>query len=254
MTQKQQVAVVIPVYKTILSKDESLSLIQCINVLGDRPLIFVCSPTLDTSVYRLACKNKIEFKIECFEEKYFNDIHGYSKLMLSVFFYQRFKAYKYILIFQLDAWIFKDDLNEWCNKNFDYIGAPWIGWPWVNNVAKFLTIPREILTKIGYSNYNLVGNGGLSLRKVRSFIFNLKLLKKPVSKFTYAEDYFVSFFINSYNPFFRIPTEREALKFSFDINPEESFNLNMNQLPMGCHAWPKFKEFWASHIPGLTYD
>ena len=248
MNKKQTVAVVIPIYKPVLNQDELLSLLQCIKVLNNHPIIFFCPDNLDTTVYQAACKNKIEFKVEYFDEIYFKDIHGYSRIMLSVSFYKRFINFKYILIYQLDAWIFKNDLEEWCNKNYDYIGAPWIDWPWVYNVAGYLTIPRTILTKLGYKKYNLVGNGGFSLRKTKSFIFNLAMLKKAVSEFTYAEDYFFSFYINSYNPFFKIPSEREALKFSFDINPEPSFALNNNQLPMGCHAWPKFKDFWKDYI------
>ena len=60
-----------------------------------------------------------------FNDTYFESIYGYNQLMLNVEFYEAFSK-KYILIYQTDAFIFKDDLNYWCEKDYDYIGAPWI--------------------------------------------------------------------------------------------------------------------------------
>ena len=31
-----------------------------------------------------------------------------------------------MLIYQLDAFVFQDDLAYWCQQNYDYIGAPWL--------------------------------------------------------------------------------------------------------------------------------
>jgi len=245
---KQIVAVTIPIYKSTLDKDELASLLQCIKILSGHPIIFFGPESLDIGVYKNACAGKIEFNIEYFDEDYFKDIDGYNKIMLSPFFYQRFKGFKFIFIYQLDAWVFKDDLLCWCSKSYDYIGAPWHQNMWSASVAKHATIPRKILTKLGYRRFNLVGNGGLSLRKVNSCIFNLKLFKKQADKFKMNEDYFFSFFINSYNPLFKIPTASLAFKFAFEVEPEKAYLLNDKQLPMGCHAWPKFKYFWKDFI------
>ena len=53
------------------------------------------------------------------------DLKVIINLMLSPFFYESFLDFKYVLIHQLDVFIFKDELNYWCNQNYDYIGAPW---------------------------------------------------------------------------------------------------------------------------------
>lgn len=89
-----------------------------------------------------------------FHENYFKSIDGYNKLMLSPSFYKAFSNYEYILIYQLDAWVFKDELQHWCNQKYDYIGAPI------------------------YQNNKLIGigNGGFSLRKVD---YCLKVLAYP---------------------------------------------------------------------------
>jgi hypothetical protein len=77
----------------------------------------------------------------------------YSRLLLSADFYRRFSDYDYILIYQLDCLVFSENLNRWCDMGFDYIGAPWVG-----------------LGPDGSAYVSRVGNGGLSLRKVRSFL------------------------------------------------------------------------------------
>lgn len=45
--------------------------------------------------------------------------------MLSAEFYERFLAWDYILLCQTDAFVFRDELADWCARGYDYIGAPW---------------------------------------------------------------------------------------------------------------------------------
>ena len=49
-----------------------------------------------------------------------NGIAGYNKMMFSE------EGYDYILICHNDAWIFRDELEEWCNKGYDCVAAPWV--------------------------------------------------------------------------------------------------------------------------------
>jgi hypothetical protein len=245
------VAIVIPVYKTEMTDYERASLTQAIHILGSRDFFFICPNELDSSKYLSFLNNSstnINFKFLQFQDAYFDSVKGYNKLMLSTSFYQSFTAYQYILIHQLDAWVFKDELDYWVNKKYDYIGAPWIDWFWCSYYAGHLTFPRRTLYKLGYRKFNLVGNGGFSLRKVSSSINNLKLFSRAADKFEQNEDFFFSFFINSYNPFFKVAPFKKALQFSFDELPEKLYEANNNQLPMACHAWPKYIDFWKEFI------
>lgn len=54
---------------------------------------------------------------------------GYNRLMLSEDLYSAFSNYEYILICQSDAYIFRDELKEWCEAGYDYVGAPWLRRP-----------------------------------------------------------------------------------------------------------------------------
>ena len=93
--------------------------------------------------------------------------------MLSAEFYERFLNSKYLLIYQLDAYVFKDELTAWCNRGFDYVGAPWtIKKKYENPIYKPVLAIKSFIYKLKGkpSRYawlgNKVGNGGLSLRKV----------------------------------------------------------------------------------------
>lgn len=245
MSGNRNCCVVVPVYKKEMNHTEYLSLKQCVQILGNHPIVLVSPQSLNTEPYTRISEKILVRK---FENIYFQNIEGYNKLMLSQHFYKNFTEYKYILIYQLDSWIFRDELEYWCHKDYDYIGAPWINHRWAEFTAGHLTFMRTVFYKLGYRKFNLVGNGGFSLRKVKSTISNLNFYRNAARKFRGNEDYFFSFYINSYNPFFKIPSLKEALQFSFDINPTDSFKLNGNQLPMGCHGWNKHKEFWGQFI------
>ena len=49
---------------------------------------------------------------------------SYSDYVLSSEFYDTFKAYDYMLLYQLDAFVFEDRLMEFWELKYDYIGAP----------------------------------------------------------------------------------------------------------------------------------
>lgn len=238
--------VVIPIYQETPNSFTISSVAQTLDVCkSDLDIYFICANEFSISNYEERFEG---VKVMRFGDHYFSNIEGYNRLMLTVDFYYKFSDYDYMLICQSDAWLFKNEIISWCNKGYDYIGAPWIDWEWSTYYAQHLTFPRRLLCRLGFSKFNLVGNGGFSLRKIKSCIANLKLFSKAASSFRHNEDYFFSFYIKSFNPFFRIPKEKEALSFSFDVNPDKAFELNNQCLPMGCHAWEKNYDFWKKYI------
>ncbi|MDD2418972.1 MAG: DUF5672 family protein [Bacteroidales bacterium] len=256
------VAIIIPVYTTTLSEHEKNSLLQLGKVLGHFPLFVVKPESLDAG-FLLKMLPEISFK--SFPDKFFNGIKGYNKLMLSPLFYQEFKQYNYILIHQLDAWIFKDNLEYWCSQGYDYIGAPWIKRDIYNKpiVKQYMQIIGKIKKTLSRPDkqilYNKCGNGGLSLRKVSSHLEASLQCNHIIQEFTskkrfhmYNEDVFWSVIVNQYyQNKFKYPHYMVALGFSFDKYPAYCYKLNGNNLPFGCHGWSK-KEmypFWKNHIP-----
>ena len=115
-----KVCVVIPLYKDTLSASEEQSIIQGLDILDKHKKVFI---TADNYTLPDLLRNYSQLT---FDKNYFRDITGYNRLMLSREFYQKFSNYGFILIYQPDAWVFRDELLDWCNKNYDYIGAPWV--------------------------------------------------------------------------------------------------------------------------------
>jgi len=74
-------------------------------------------------------------------------------------------TYRYMLIHQTDCYVFKDELLDWASKGYDYIGGIWfegfIGNPYLDAILWY------------------PGNGGFSIRKVKSFV-RLLSSKKPI--------------------------------------------------------------------------
>lgn len=224
-------AIVIPVYRE-LNAYEKFSYNVLKSVVKDKDIYVVCGNKF---------KTELKEHIERFDDAYFNSSTDYSRLCKSYEFYNRFSNYKYILIYQLDCLIFKDEIDYWCDKDYDYIGAPIIS----NNA--------------GWSFVPIVGNGGFSLRKVDYFksITNpdsefrkkydsiLETHKKK-EKYEEFEDLYFCEFVNS-KWLFDVPTIEESLQFAIDMNPDIVFDSNRG-LPMGCHAFCKNIPFWEKIV------
>jgi len=268
MTESKQVAVVIPFYKPTLTDYEKISLQQCHKTLANYPIIAIKpqSLTLPTDATAYPFYNTISFN-----DEYFKSIQGYNKLMLSAEFYEAFIQYEYILIYQLDAFVFKDELSFWCTQGFDYIGAPWLRKKEYPNVFKKLT---SIGLQYFARRYDIkrhgglpskkqlddnVGNGGFSLRRVKLFRdLCLQYPEKIVdynSRYThhYNEDIFWSIELNRKRKVLNIPGYKKALQFAFELESERAFRINNNQLPFGCHAWDLNIDYWRPVFKELGY-
>lgn len=255
----RQCIVILPVYKS-LDVDEQMSLLQAIEMTPNFQKKFVApiSFVLDDSY---AAFSSIE--IEYFEDSFFSNIQGYNKLMLDVEFYKRFISYKYILIHQMDAYLFKPNLKYWCDRDYDYIGAPWYEPRKLSkyNLYKFIFSYLKLFFNkkklLRWKHFNNVGNGGLSLRKVEAFIDVLtKVDKELLDKYRikndnfFNEDIFWSLEAPSINENFCIPQWNEALNFSIENLPLEAYKALGENLPFGCHAYKQCNpDFWKEFIP-----
>jgi len=248
-----QATIVIPIYQPHINKYEEISLKQCAKVLGKYPIIFVCPNSLDTTIYQSCISDA---KIERFDDDYFNSIAGYNQLMLSLEFYKRFEKFKYILIYQLDAYVFRDELEYWCNQGYDYIGAPI-----PENIIHGLNKQHITDFAIELNPDSPLLNGGYSLRKINSFIDiikeNTNLIHEYLEK-TWYEDVIVSILF-SLSQKYMLPSVETALHFSFEGYPSQSFIKINKQMPMGCHGWFKTDSdvydcmFWFKHIIPFFY-
>ena len=255
---KSKTAVVIPIYKAEFAYEEEISLRQVCNILKMYDIIAAVPESMDTS----SISSQFPMlKYRKFADSNFKGIRAYNKMMLSSEFYRSFSDFDYILIYQLDAYVFSDKLQEWADRGYGYVGAPWIPTKkkYFSPLGKLiLQINRKFRKNDGTRPHNTflfnVGNGGLSLRKTADFIRITEKFKDRINsqladdKPFYPEDLWL-FYETSPNELSR-PDWKEALDFAFEQNPEESFLLNNHRLPFGCHAWyhKMYSNFWKKII------
>lgn len=237
---KYEAAVVIPIYKIDLNEYETISLERCLKIFTKNKILIIAPAGL--SLDKIKQLDSSKYEVYWFPESNFADIESYNRLLLDREFYRRFIDCRYILIYQLDAFVFSDQLSDWCRKSYDYIGAPWFGVDWFTEHHK-----------PGFGNFwghfgnkkCMVGNGGFSLRRIRSFLLALMILKHRADNWIHNEDLFWSFEVPNNLPFFKKPNVDIAMKFSFELNPRECFVRTHGALPFGCHAWERYDiDFW----------
>lgn len=270
---ERMVTIVVPVYKDTMTKMECISFARCCEVLGAYPVSLVTPAGLDISAYEdVAARypsvrlEQVEFDASCFE-----NVRAYNRLMLSKPFYESFRASEYMLVYQLDAYVFRDELAYWCSKGYDYIGAPWF---------------RKIWNFQSSTRLWAAGNGGFSLRKTEAclgilnykgkfkplrtwFHFHnsvlLKLKKLPLRALKnlpcrntvdfylavnqQTEDMFWAMDTAESYAGFRVAPVEEAIRFAFECRPSFLYELNGERLPFGCHAWNRYEtDFWKRFI------
>ena len=259
MNKKNKVVVIIPIYKTQLSAYESIALKQCQAILHKHPVVFVKPQSLTIDLL-LAETGYAEIS---FADRYFESVHTYNELLLGEAFYKAFIDYEFMLIYQLDAFVFSDQLDYWCNLGYDYIGAPWLRLKGYKNVFdKAFTKAKNYLymrydakykngmPKIGKQIEDRVGNGGFSLRRVNKFLHSTIQYKPLIDHYInlrhpwFNEDIFWSIALNRKKKNITKPGLKLALAFSIETNPHRAFTINNNKLPFGCHAWEKNLDFW----------
>ena len=236
---RSKCVIVVPIYKSEFNWDEYNSIKQLFKVLGEYDIIAYCPNSLDITYYQ----NNFNFKsyYEFWDEYFTVYPKGYNKLMLQSGFYECFSEYEYMLVYQPDCWVFRNELEYWCNKGYDYIGSPYL----------------NVSTNLDYFDNCLIGNGGFSLRNINFFINICNKYKYITDQLInennefIGEDHFI-IMIKQYNIDLnvKLPSYIEALNFGWELNPSFLYQINDHKLPFGCHAYKKIvnNEFWNNFI------
>ena len=140
--------VIIISHKPVLTKWELISLRQCVRILGTHPMTFICPEGLDATWYRTFVP---EIPIKHVDRRWLSTPAMFAAFKISPFLYEKYHGFEYILFYEPDAFVFSDRLDEWCDRDLDYVGAPWF----------------EGLSEPTSDRIIGAGNGGFSLRRVR---------------------------------------------------------------------------------------
>ncbi len=243
-------AVVLPIYTLKLSKIEINSIKNNIKILKKWDHVIISHKKISNELKIFFEDCDFNFKIIEIDNSNFKSVTSYDQMLRKKWFYKLFESYSYILVTQTDVVIFRDELQKWINLGYDYIGAPWI-----------------FKNKSGETSY-FVGNGGVSLRKIESFLNSfdrLKLVKCPdwylekkgfpnlswfflkyifgTNKFSpyrkLHEDFFWSQLIPSTNKAFKVAPFEKAFEFAIEEFKEKNIINHIHQIPFAIHAWEK---------------
>lgn len=146
------VVILIIIHKPSPSAYERISLTQCARVFEKRKLVFICPQGLNVDEYRTLCPTAT---FDFIDPRWQKDYGMFNRLKILPFLYERYSTWDYVLFYEPDAFVFRDELDEWCAKEYDYLGAPWF---------------TGFNSKEGEGEFMGVGNGGLSLRKVKTHL------------------------------------------------------------------------------------
>ncbi len=264
--------IVVPAYRETMLSWERFAFINNLKRLARYPFALVVPESLDCREYIALAPS---MTIHRFPNAYFASVDGYSLLCLSKHFYETFRPFNAILICQLDAFVFEDQLEYWLANKFSYIGGA---------VAKSDQVSGQIIRWIGSQN------GGFSLRNIDSHLQVLDSQKKincraidfalyrdmlgttleidnsalhklkiqlqsliaqarqgflPMSIQEYiasrqpscvAEDQFWSRFAPFFHADFKVAPLQEAQHFSAQFGLEQTVPMFHEKMPFGCHG------------------
>ena len=231
--------IVVPVYHNVPDELEQLSLKQLDKIVLDIDICLIGPDDINYEEYSKLFSND-RIQIKNFNKEYFKSQQSYSTLCLEYDFYNSFSQYEYMMMYQTDCWIFRNEIKKFCEMGYDYIGGPIYSsgshWPGFNNCSR-----------------PIVGNGGLSLRKIYT-------MKKLTDKNGYLynkykdewysveyEDMFICDIL-AHDIYMNIPDYRIAEKFSVDFIPKYMNRLN----PMGAHRVFGLYNYWKNRIEELN--
>jgi hypothetical protein len=270
MSADNKLCVIIPVHNPQLLDNEKLSLQACKVHLSNFDCFLLYPDSMDISAYTNICQNLL---LKPLPAQWLASIEAYNRMKVSLDFYHLFSEYTHMLTYELDAYIFNNDLKAANAFKFDFIGAPFFEGYWeATPNAPFIAGCNS-----GFSVRNIASCIQVlqSMQKFRFrwvlhqlFLSRFKPLKDAINRWTKNNyDVFISgkfgFYFGGFHlnedliwtevvpqlfPSFSIAPPMAALQFSFEYNLPQSLKLNGGKLPLGCHAWHRNPEFWDAYI------
>lgn len=245
--------ILIPTHRANLTSDEQQSVRRVLQLCPEAEVRFV----VPESMARV--EDFPDVSVDHFEDEYFRSLHGYNRLMMAADFYARYTDYEYLLICQTDAFLFRNEIANWCRRGYRYVGAPWLIKRKYHGIGRGLLYLRSLPHRLQGRPFlpldfgGKVGNGGFSLRRVEDFLRICREQKEEIARWIalsqtwseYNEDCFWAT-----RPEWTYPTAGEALSFAMDLDPEDALRQADGQLPMAAHGWtkPACHPFWEPII------
>jgi len=270
---KKKVAIMVPLTSSSLNEDEAISMKHLREFLDGYDKFLLVPEGLEVRMEG--------FMAMPLGQRHFGSAANHNRMLYRTDFWEKFADYEYVLMYHLDALVFSDQLEQWCDRGLDFIGAP------------FLRCPESPWVK-----EERVGNGGFALYRVPSVLKvlwwrylgdpskywedhfwrereTLRSILRPIraampgwlrgrvtvglrtqlKKIDRTEvnergnDLFWSDEAKRHWPDFKVGTLEEGLAFAFETQPSVSLERMGGKLPFGCHAWGRYdRGFWEKYL------
>jgi len=215
--------VIVPMYKTTPTREESRSIENLYNKLSTTQIIYIVPKRLED---KLTNTNKTFIS---FNDYYFQSIITYSQLLESSLFWGSFLEFSHGLIHQEDCYLLGDarELEFWCKLNYFFVGP---GHFKEYNYEKY---PYELQNTL---------NGGFSLRNIKQHYDICKELESKGFDHKKCQAHEDTFWIQMAQKFeMRLPDPLTAIRFGFEQGASTLYNLIGQQKPFGLHAPFKYR-------------
>ena len=271
----KRVAVMVPLPSPILGPDDEISMRHLRAHLDhyDKFLLVPRGMKVDIPDFRA-----IEL-----DHKHFGSAANHNRMLYLPEFWELFSDYEFALMYHLDALVFSDQLKEWCDKGYDFIGAPFIRCadsPWVkvervgNGGFALYRVPSVL--KVLWNRYRQHPLKYFEDRHWKWIELQKKILKpvraavpqwlrgqltdplrNTVKRLDHIEanelnnDGFWADEAKRYLPEFKVAPVEDGLRFAFEVAPSMCLERNGGEMPFGCHAWARYdRNFWKKRFSG----
>lgn len=274
----RKVAILVPMStRSELFEDEKISMRQMRHHLGRYEKFLIVPEGLDIQFDG--------FQTIHFPRRFFGSAAAHGRLLNTPEFYRHFEDYEFIFFHHLDALAFSDQLEEWCERDLDYIGPPWIKCPdspWIDRprvgnggftllrVSKALAAlrSRHLAHPTTYwldlFTHHATASSIARLERIQNlFPFSIivrRLLKEwretedPVPN-NRNNDVFWSDLASYFLPDFKVASLEDGLRFAFEVSPRLCLEMNGGKMPFGCHAWARYdRAFWEPFLVTTEKD
>lgn len=246
----------IPLHKNFekLTHIENICINSLLRAIGDKQynICFITNSEINVDRYESLFSCPIDKLF--YDKSYFLSTKTYSQLLVNNKLYSDLynkytlsKNVENMFIYQLDAYVVRDEFEKWGDSGFEYIGGPVISnkWDWPEIKRNEKIIP-------------MIGNGGFSMRNIKlfnhitseEFLNSHDKLRELMSDCKFEDVYFCCNLFNKHY-FAKMPSWEAASHFAFDFNPEFLYERNNKELPFAIHGVDKHYSFWKNIIPEL---
>ena len=276
--QNLKPSVCIPIYKSELNKFEIISIKSHIFKLKAHDIFLLVPKSKKDKIILNLINNNIPdtlYRIHEVNDYCLERYEHYNYLLLSPSFYKFYKSYSHILIAQMDAYTFSDELLKWCNCELDYIGAPCYEYDtyWTNNlffcgVGGFslrsidntlkLLEKNPIIFKFNdlkryFKKANSKGKLVIFFNYIFTKIFRKDRLKRDIETHRLTslfmnlfiilnEDVTYAYYLPKYCDQFKVGNFNQSLNFCIDWNVKKLLKKTSTGEPFGAHGWFTYPE------------